>query len=741
MLPLITNFKLNASVLSIGYSDKSTVILDSAYHLYELKDNEFIFAKKIFDFPPQHQFSKACALSMNGYMAIGEPKSENCHILHINNGKLVHIKTLSWHKADIYNIRFSRDGKFLITGGEDGKVFIFSLPDFNMVNILPPRPDYISNVHFGKFSPLVVYSSYDMQNCVFDVYLNKVIGEFETSSVAEDMTFFDNDRLLFFICANGESGIYNIETKKLEVKQNYESWLTRVGLTKDNNFAYIGARDGNLSYLELNKNYPSFQVKLDYEDGISSMRVINGRLYIGYSNGYLQIFDLSKYEEEFIKALEENNFKLANEVSSKNVSLKTYKLYIECRDKMWKEDFSKVSEILSKDSSQNAFKEALKVLNIYFEDESKKNEFEEFIKNLGCVEEFIKAIENKNYAFAYKLAEENSYLKQTSDFERLEEIYYETFENAKELLINSHLGDLDNGINMLKPFMQVPSKKDAISILIRNAHKFSEADKMLKNKKFSEYFKLSESFRAIKSTINYKKALFFGEQILATINELEAKGDNSKALELLDILLQFVPFQKIALNRKNDLHLKLEFLDLYNNKEYLSIFKSIQKYDSIKGIVQYIQLKEYFRNIFDRALDIASKGNTKLVYENLSQYFTIEYYRNKMESIFNISYLNEIALHLAKQNLSNSNDSTNPKNMSSQVDSKDSRQMTDNNHRETNEEIDWRQTLQSYIQMFGKSDELVKICSKYQQVTKILDSIELAKKDVEYLPSILIIKQ
>ena len=109
MLPPPIKYKLNASLLAIGASYgnlrdsinhkvpqnpalKSVILLDSNYNLYELRDGEFIFAKKIFDYEPQHQFSKACALSMNGYIAIGEPRSPNCHILHIYNGILTRIK-------------------------------------------------------------------------------------------------------------------------------------------------------------------------------------------------------------------------------------------------------------------------------------------------------------------------------------------------------------------------------------------------------------------------------------------------------------------------------------------------------------------------------------------------------------------------------------------------------------------------------------------------------------------------
>lgn len=712
MLPLLNKYKLNASILSIGANEESVIILDSNYNLYELKDDEFIFAKKIFDFIPQHQFSKACAVSMQGFIAIGKPKSNICEILHLKNGKLKHIKTLSWHKADIYNIRFSRDGKFLVTGGEDGKVFIFRLPDFHIANILPPRPDYISNVHFGKISKLVVYSSYDLQNCVFDMEQNNIVGTFNTNSVVEDIVFFDNDKKIFCVCSNGESGIYDIENENLSLKQNYNFWLTRVGLSKDDNYAYIGARGNVLSYLDLESNAPRFNVLLEYEEGISFMRVINAKLHIGYSNGYLQIFDLTRYEDELQKAIDSKDYKNAKEISDKNISLKTHKIYNQFMDEYWEEEFRKAREILQKDTSETALNSVINNIGVFFEDKRKKDKFSEFMSNIGVFKEFSEAILSKNYAKAYKLIEENTSLKQTSEFEKLENIYNQTFEAAKNLLLNNSLESTNEANAILKPFLAVASKKEMINVLLRNANKFAQADLLLKNKHFVDYFKLAESFREIKNTQNYKKALIFGEQILATISELEAKQNFDKALELVEILIKFVPFSKVALDKKNDIRLRVEFLDLYNKKEYITIYKSMQKYSTLKGLVEYVELSNHFNKIFDDALNLATNGDNKAAYKILEKYFDIAFWKNKIESIFNLSYLNEIETNINKPQETEEIKEQKP--------------------------INWKLTLESYVCMFGKNDELLKICSNNEALLNILDKMEVEKKDVEYLPSIII---
>ena len=363
-------------------------------------------------------------------------------------------------------------------------------------------------------------------------------------------------------------------------------------------------------------------------------------------------------------------------------------------------------------------------MRIFFEDSEKKEAFDEFSRNIGAAKELRDAINAKDYALCYKIIGENAYLKETYEFERLESLYDEAFDSAKALLLQNTPEDLNKATEILKPWQAVPSKKETINILLRNAAKFQEADKLFKAKQFGDFFKLSESFRAIKTTTNYKKALVFGEQILATINELEAKGANEKALELLEILLKFVPFQSVALERKNIILLKLEFLGLYQAKDYTKIYSQIPKYDSIKGLAEYINLTNYFNDIFERALGYATDGNGEAVYMEVERYLNIAFFKDKIESIFNISYINEIDNALIEtQGTGESAES-----------SGDSRESNDKS-----KTIDWYGTLEQYIEMFGKSDELMKLINPHKKILEICNKISTEnKKEIAFLKTIML---
>lgn len=708
MLPLLKKFKLNSSVLSIGASGEGArncvLMLDSAYHLYALRGDKFIFSKKILDFVPQHAFSKACAVSMQGYIAIGVPKSNVCEILRFQDSTLSRIKSLSWHRADIYNIRFSRDGKYLVTGGEDGKVFVFGLPNFHCVSILPPRPDYISNIHFGRIAKLLVYSSYDLQNCVFDMVQNKIVGIFETNAVVEDIVFFDGDRKIFCVCANGECGIYDVRKKSLDLRKNYDFWLTRTGLTKDDNYAYIGARESKLSYLNLSTNTSAFSVNLSCEEGIASMRIIDANLHIGYANGIVEIFNLASGEDKLQAAIKRGNFRKAREISDKNISLKTHKIYIDFMEKSFEAEFQKAKDSLQNNATQENLTKILQDLDVFFEDTNKREKFSQYLANIGIFKDFNDAFLRKDYALAYKIADENTLLKQTLEFERLEGIFNDTFESAKTLLLKDTFDSKNAANALLKPFLNIPSKKEVISKLLRNTDKFAQADTLLKGKKFVEYFKLAESFKEIQSTANYKKALAFGEQLLATINGFSAKREYEKALELNEILLKCAPFAKIAAENKQNIGLEREFLALFSQKDFKKIYANIDKYELLKALPEYVEMGRGFDRIFDNALEMALNGRGEAVCEMLKEYMNIEFWREKITNIFNLSYLHEINTALESADSS----------------------------------VHWRLSLESYVNMFGKNDEIMKICDKTDKMRDTLKAIEPTPQEVKYLPSILV---
>ena len=115
-------------------------------------------------------------------------------------------------------------------------------------------------------------------------------------------------------------------------------------------------------------------------------------------------------------------------------------------------------------------------------------------------------------------------------------------------------------------------------------------------------------------------------------------------------------------------------------------------------------MSNHFNQIFDSAFDCIMNNNYEMAYKILQTCFDMPFWRDRLNNIFNISYLNEIQANI--------------------------------NNKE--KAINWELTLKSYINMFGKNDELIKICSKNDELTKLLNTLETKESEIIYKPSILL---
>ena len=123
-------------------------------------------------------------------------------------------------------------------------------------------------------------------------------------------------------------------------------------------------------------------------------------------------------------------------------------------------------------------------------------------------------------------------------------------------------------------------------------------------------------------------------------------------------------------------------------------------------------------------MNYATDGNGEAVYREVEQYLNIAFFKDKIESIFNISYINEIDNALEETQgtgeSSESIKSNSPKSDESKT-------------------IDWYGTLEQYVEMFGKNDELNKLIAPHKKILEIYNKIPTDnKKEIAFLKTIMI---
>lgn len=684
-------------------------MLDSMYNMYLLDREHFQFEKSINitkSHEAWHRYGKGLSISTDGFLNIALTKSSKTIVLQL--GEQIQKKSvLNWHKADVFISVFSDDGSMLATGGEDGKTVVYSMPSCNMLFSLFPRPDYISNISFSSDSRFLISSSFDGSNVVMDLERSTECLEFETDAIIEDAHFFDENFRIFYICKDGSTGVYNVEENKQEKHEKYsETWYTCLAVLPNGRYAVVGGKDEFIRIVRMVDNALMFAIKIEHV-GISRMIFLDDLLLVGYIDGVIEVIDTKRFADEIDIHLKVNDFQKAREVTEKNIFLRVYDQYTDKMAESWKDVLQVAIDLLAK----NDIDTAMANVGPFIEDPARKEEFSFYMAQRQHVAEFMDALEVKDFVKAYQLSREHDEILQLSVYEELEAYWNKVFEASKRLLSANPQLNLQKAKELLKPFMQVRTKKDIITTLLSNSDKYIAADQALKERKFADYFRLTEKFTFLKETEQYRKTLMLGEQLLEKASVLENKREFSKALEAVKILATLVPFKITAIERAKLIEKKMSFIDAINKKELITAYDIVQQNSNLKSMPEFVKLTQDFKALSEKAYSLAFAGRPRDVMSVLTDYLSIKYWEEKVASIMQVAYLNEI------------------KKMATSM---------------QKEQVDWKRTFEEFIERFGKNDELQKI-TEITQLIGILNSISddgdpAGYKNVSYLTSVLAMK-
>lgn len=712
MINFASKLRLHSPVVAVGECKDGLIFVDSGYRIYKTSKNarEFTFIKQVLkETEPLHEYTKAVDCNDN-HILMPKADSRIDTLYGIEQGKLSVLKRLAWQKGYITASKISHDLRYIATGGEDGRCYVYSNHNYNLHSILPPCPDYISCIVFCDNSKLICYCSYKPQIVICDLESEKILANFEISSVAEDCAFFDNDTKLFFVCRNGDTGVYDIQTRKKDIKHNYDVWLSAVTLNFDKNYAYIGARN-NIFYLHrLDSNAPIQNFELEV-NGVNALKRLSDKVYFCCVDGSVLILDAAKHLSEFLEICKNGNFTtIYNFVHEKNILLKTLKIYENIRTKMWPDVLKEAVDDLQKGD----LKKAINSVSMFVEDPKLDLEFKNFIKNQALINESIECVRNKQYKRLYEIAMDFEQLKQLSFFKNLEAEFNKLYELAKIIIVKDPEYNVDKAKVILGPFLEVESKKQLIDAILVNSDKFAMAERYIKEKNLKDFFELCQKYSFIKDTKSYQVAYQTCSKLFnRALNEV-FKMDNtgvqeqaqSDCIRILNYLKEMEPFKEQALELLNLADLKKKFLEILKVKDYKKCYDFIDNHKELYNLQEVIHLDDSINNLLSKCIERAYDGEPYEVYRAMKPLFDIEKWHNRTYSIMKISFLYE--LEKAKQ--------------------------------KRYDEVNWKDTFCNYISLFGRDNEIRLFCND-SNLKETLNLIDQDKQvSTQMLSSIVVCK-
>ena len=533
------------------------------------------------------------------------------------------------HPGGVETVAFTLDNKYLITGGMEGRLYMWSAVTGKKVDTLSHHYDSISAISSNENGRWIATAGYDKVIKVFNRSFRK--NHYKLISHQEPVTtvsFLSGQRLLS-TDKEGTILIWDVVKSSVIARlEKFNAHITAVCFDKEEKFLYVAGLGGMVGLYDLQEQK---LLKLDFLKqlaGITQMHYCDERrlLIFGLSNGHVPIYDLNAPEVEFVEFMKQKKFDACYELAEDNPLLHFSEVY-ERLEELFNKAYNHATQLL-REQKRDAAKELLKHFNAT---SAKRLIIQKLFNDFALFSTFLNAVNGKKYMMAYSLAEEHSALKETPEYEKMEEEW-----NKILLVIRKIINDksAEEKIKQLfKPFMGIPGKNLIIKSLYSNRNVFILFRKHLLEKDYFNAFKLVQGHPFLEEFEEYEKLVqigrMFKDKTLATFND----GSYYDAVKLCEILILFPEQKEFAESLKEKANIYAETMQYFAEKKFSAVYNMIEENPYLEDAKITTEIEEGFLRYYEKAENYAASGNVAAVKKVMEKFSKI---KSKMPSIYHL---------------------------------------------------------------------------------------------------------
>jgi 5'(3')-deoxyribonucleotidase len=664
MIKIIQSFHVKASVIAIHSDEKTIYFTDTDGNLHTVCRTQWNRSEVslIQEATPLHRFQKGSSFSQNGHVAYSAKINNDCAIClklppiadtenemeatdPMENTSEAAIG-LRGHdqRAEVMTFCGAK-GQYLLTGGTDGKVYMYSTQTGKIIMSLKPKPDYISHITVDKRGGNLAYSAYDKSLIVLNIRHQKERLNTFAEDAIEHSFFYNDSKSLYAIGREGNSYVYHFKSDETSKKALFPSWPSCCVVDSSGRFAIVGGRNGTIYVVKLSDNTLFSSFKLD-QKGISSLHVEDTYLFIGFESGWVYMIDMHAFIDDFSQALNVKNFKTAKKCLDNNLFLAIHPMS-EMFQEAWEE---MLKEIINQFSTGNAAS-ALEFATPFLSDDEHKKEFEFLLQKQKDFEKFAILVQKKEFQEAFGMLERAPYLEKTDSARKLELYFTKSFAEAKKLIAADPLRNGPKAQEILKPFCVVPIKKEMIHSLQKNYEIYLKADSLIKEKQFREYFNLTEKFDFLTLEEVYKKICSLAEASIAKIKKLIEEGKYDDAFSGIKQVAVFLPYKEQLMELAKEIQLRQKLLEAIQSNAIQTAYELVVAYPILESMAEFVAYDETFDEVLSNAMISVANGEIKQVQQILLPYAGISIFKPKIRECIRQATFNKLGLLLAAKSL------------------------------------------------------------------------------------------
>ncbi len=611
----------------VGDNTLACLDVNNAFRTFDLDTFKLVDGFKS-GLPSNIPYVNNMAISPDGsHLSFYNKELKEVSIFDLNSRKFKH--SIKNHPGGVETVAFTQDSKYLITGGMEGRLYMWGVSSGQKVDTLSHHSDAILSIAGNDNGRWIATAGYDRVIKVFNRSFRK--NHYKLISHKEAVTtvnFLSKQRLLS-TDKEGTILIWDIvKSKVLTRLPKFDSHITSVCIDKEENFLFVAGIGGMVGLYHLKEQRV---LKIDFLKqlaGVTQMQYCDEKnlLIFGLSNGHISIYELNKENQVFTELMQKKDFHACYTMVEDNPLLCYSKEY-ESLEKLFERVYAHAKNLL-RSEKKNEAKELLKNFTASSE---KRLIVQKLFNDFNLFSSFINAIRSKKYMMAYSLAAEYPTLKETPEYAKMEEEWSKVLIVVRKI-INEKSSEAKIK-QLFKPFMGVPGKNLIIKTLYTNRNVFILFRKYLKEKDYFNAFKLAGGHPFIEELEEYESLLKIGEMFQEKTQQTFNDGGYYDSVKLCDTLLSFPKQKEFAEGLRNKANIYAETMKYYADKQFAAVYNMIEEHPFLEDAKIAVDIEGDFLKHYEKAEYYAAAGNVAELKQVMEKFSKI---RSKQPSIYHL---------------------------------------------------------------------------------------------------------
>ncbi len=643
-------FNIKRAVLLLKTLDNGSLAVidsDTTLRLYDTSDYSLVGGFKG-NIAQQRSVGSFVDIVKNGiFSASIVPGSKKASLFSVGKKEILY--KVGRHQGEIESLAIDPNARYLVTGGEDGKTFVWALKTARLAFTMPPHSDYVTAIAFSDNGQFVATGSYDKNINLLNIATMKSPLKLRAHSAAVVKILFLSDMRLLSADKDGGLIVWDIlKGKILSRLKKMSDDITCMTLSTDKKFLFVGTKLGYVSLYDANSYEQLKQRYMKISESITSLCFIEQgyRLAIGTIDGNVNIY-LLLGNENYLKELATNKaYKVFYEAIEDNPVI-AYSQTYEAVEKIWDKTIMQAKKFMEKGD-----KKSTKAIFTPFLDVPKKRTFiTMFMANFEKFEQFREHIGNQKYPLVYSMVHQYPVLQETKIFQQLELRWRKLFIEAQKLVLQKN-GE-EQARQLLAPFRGISDKTQFMQQLFSQQKMYLYFKKLVGTKEFKKIFELFKIHPFLTEFPEYDNILNYADTLYVSAHQKYQNREYYKALKLCEVLVDFPDFNEEAQEMIGSIKAHRLFYDAIQNSNLSNAFSYMISFPLLYDTQEGKSLESTWNSHVDSALKFASKGDAIGLKTSLETYLTIDAKKEAIANLFEQCYIKQLEKLLKESSQSN----------------------------------------------------------------------------------------